>query len=293
MKGTEFKSPILCKYPTGCLLPAEFLNKLVCLIKLVCPYSGNLNLESLWSFLQQVWPITNFFEQQINISSKKLVEEHARKWPSKRILLQVWLETPWLTVFAQNCSKRHASFFSFSDRHEVSPLPSRQLQRHICPHLRVSAGVYDKPTSPSPTPPSPSPLSLSPHIKNWMLGHVSSFFASRDFEIRVTKWIRVLTITCPYHFIVRQRQMLRAVPVSEVFYEWKDTSSRYWVFGLDHQVYAPDYPQKCCCGCSILWRWRDVRDIYICHATLLNFLLFWRKEFIVLCFIGEFVNCNA
>lgn len=86
--------------------------------------------------LPRVWPITNFFEQQINISSKKLVEEHARKWPSKRILLQ--------------------------------------------------------------------------------------------------------------------RQILRAVPVSEVFYEWKETSSRYWVFGLDHQVYAPDYPQKCCCGCSIL-----------------------------------------
>ncbi|KAK2571297.1 Protein SSUH2-like protein [Acropora cervicornis] len=86
--------------------------------------------------LPRVFPITNFFEQQINISSKKLVEEHARKWPSKRILLQ--------------------------------------------------------------------------------------------------------------------RQKLRAVPVSEVFYEWKETSSRYWVFGLDHQVYAPDYPQKCCCGCSIL-----------------------------------------
>ena len=123
----------------------------------------------------------------------------------------------------------------------------------------AGAGVYDKPTSPSP--PSPSPLSLSPHIKNWMLGHVSSFFASRDFEIRVTKWISVLTITCLYHFIVLQRQILRAVPVSEVFYEWKETSSRYWVFGLDHQVYAPDYPQKCCCGCSILWRWRDLRDV--------------------------------
>ncbi|XP_015771956.1 PREDICTED: protein SSUH2 homolog, partial [Acropora digitifera] len=91
---------------------------------------------NIFEHAASVFPITNFFEQQINISSKKLVEEHARKWPSKRILLQ--------------------------------------------------------------------------------------------------------------------RQVLRAVPVSEVFYEWKETSSRYWVFGLDHQVYAPDYPQKCCCGCSIL-----------------------------------------
>ncbi|KAJ7394744.1 hypothetical protein OS493_000575 [Desmophyllum pertusum] len=41
-----------------------------------------------------------------------------------------------------------------------------------------------------------------------------------------------------------QRQTLRAVPVSEVKYEWKDTSTRFWVFGLDHKVYAPDYPNS-------------------------------------------------
>ena len=49
-----------------------------------------------------------------------------------------------------------------------------------------------------------------------------------------------------------QRHTLRAVPVSEVKYEWKDDTSRYWVYGLDHKVHAPDYPQQCCCGCSIL-----------------------------------------
>lgn len=84
----------------------------------------------------RVWPITSFFDQQVNIGSKRLVEEHSNKWPTKRIL----------------------------------------LQRHV----------------------------------------------------------------------------LRVVPVSEVHYQWKEFSSRFWVYGHDHKVYAPDYPQQCCCGCSIL-----------------------------------------
>ncbi|KAL9959449.1 hypothetical protein ACROYT_G032774 [Oculina patagonica] len=56
----------------------------------------------------------------------------------------------------------------------------------------------------------------------------------------------------PSKRILMQRQVLRAVPVSEVKYEWKDTSTRFWVYGLDHKVHAPDYPQQCCCGCTIL-----------------------------------------
>ena len=49
-----------------------------------------------------------------------------------------------------------------------------------------------------------------------------------------------------------QRHTLRAVPVSEVKYEWKDKNTRFWVYGLDHRVHAPDYPQQCCCGCTII-----------------------------------------
>ncbi|XP_077868667.1 protein SSUH2 homolog [Saccoglossus kowalevskii] len=51
---------------------------------------------------------------------------------------------------------------------------------------------------------------------------------------------------------LQQRQRLRAVPVSEVAYTWKDTNTRFWVYGNEHKVHAPDYPQQCCCGCSIL-----------------------------------------
>lgn len=52
--------------------------------------------------------------------------------------------------------------------------------------------------------------------------------------------------------ILMQRQTLRAVPVSEVHYKYKENTSRFWVFGHDHKVYAPDYPQQCCCGCVLL-----------------------------------------
>lgn len=51
---------------------------------------------------------------------------------------------------------------------------------------------------------------------------------------------------------LQQRQRLRAVPVTEANYTWEDFSSRFWVYGLERKVHAPDYPQQCCWGCSIL-----------------------------------------
>ncbi|XP_070536454.1 protein SSUH2 homolog [Ptychodera flava] len=51
---------------------------------------------------------------------------------------------------------------------------------------------------------------------------------------------------------LQQRQRLRAVPVSEAHYNWKDVSTRFWVYGNERSVYAPDYPHQCCWGCNIL-----------------------------------------
>ncbi|XP_023931689.1 protein SSUH2 homolog [Lingula anatina] len=51
---------------------------------------------------------------------------------------------------------------------------------------------------------------------------------------------------------LQQKHNLRAVPVSEVNYTWKEVNTRFWVYGNDRQVYAPDYPQQCCWGCEIL-----------------------------------------
>ncbi len=51
---------------------------------------------------------------------------------------------------------------------------------------------------------------------------------------------------------VFQRHELRSVPVNEVNVSWKDKSYRFWAYGAEKKVYCPDYPQQCCCGCTIL-----------------------------------------
>jgi hypothetical protein len=57
-----------------------------------------------------------------------------------------------------------------------------------------------------------------------------------------------------FHFarIIMQRQRLRAVPVSECAYTWSNKPGRFWVYGQEMTVYAPDYPQKYCCGCNVM-----------------------------------------
>ncbi|XP_061187106.1 protein SSUH2 homolog [Saccostrea echinata] len=52
--------------------------------------------------------------------------------------------------------------------------------------------------------------------------------------------------------ILKQRQQLRAVPVTEVHYTWENEQGCYWIYGLEREVYAPEYPQKGCWGCNIL-----------------------------------------
>ncbi|KAL5014504.1 hypothetical protein ScPMuIL_008774 [Solemya velum] len=51
---------------------------------------------------------------------------------------------------------------------------------------------------------------------------------------------------------LQQRQQLRAVPVTECAYRWKDHNTRFWIYGDNKRVHAPDYPQQCCWGCQIL-----------------------------------------
>jgi len=50
-----------------------------------------------------------------------------------------------------------------------------------------------------------------------------------------------------------QRQQLRSVSVSQCSYSWDNLDGQFWVYGKELSVYAPDYPQKYCWGCSILW----------------------------------------
>ncbi|CAG0919517.1 unnamed protein product [Notodromas monacha] len=52
--------------------------------------------------------------------------------------------------------------------------------------------------------------------------------------------------------IVAQRQQIRIIPVTQVSYEWKSYSGIFVMLGFENRVHCPDYPQSCCCGCSIL-----------------------------------------
>ncbi|XP_035228804.1 protein SSUH2 homolog [Stegodyphus dumicola] len=51
--------------------------------------------------------------------------------------------------------------------------------------------------------------------------------------------------------ILKQRQVLRMIPIGEVRFQWKSTNGIFYVYGFERKVYFVDYPQKCCC-CSIL-----------------------------------------
>lgn len=66
------------------------------------------------------------------------------------------------------------------------------------------------------------------------------------------KMIDTHTRKWPTELILRQKHVLRGVPVTEVHYKWGDVNSRFWVYGTEKKVYAPDYPSQCCCGCSVL-----------------------------------------
>ncbi|XP_070559145.1 protein SSUH2 homolog isoform X2 [Ptychodera flava] len=52
--------------------------------------------------------------------------------------------------------------------------------------------------------------------------------------------------------ILMQRHSVRVIPVTNLHCNWKSESFSYFVYGFEHRVHAPDYPQQCCCGCSIL-----------------------------------------
>jgi len=56
----------------------------------------------------------------------------------------------------------------------------------------------------------------------------------------------------PLRLILQQRQKLRSVPVFETHFRFDNKEGRFWVYGHQHSVYTDDYPQTCCCGCTIL-----------------------------------------
>ncbi|XP_077870109.1 protein SSUH2 homolog [Saccoglossus kowalevskii] len=49
-----------------------------------------------------------------------------------------------------------------------------------------------------------------------------------------------------------QRQKIRVIPVASIYSNWNNNSFSYFVYGFEHKVHAPDYPQQCSCGCTLL-----------------------------------------
>lgn len=56
----------------------------------------------------------------------------------------------------------------------------------------------------------------------------------------------------PTEKILMQRHSVRIIPVTQALYRWKGQESDFFVYGFEKKVYAPNYPQQCCCGCTVL-----------------------------------------
>ncbi|XP_053209412.1 protein SSUH2 homolog [Panonychus citri] len=50
---------------------------------------------------------------------------------------------------------------------------------------------------------------------------------------------------------VFHRQKVARIPIVRVYYSWKTFLGHFWVYGTERFVFAPNYPQKSCCGCTI------------------------------------------
>ncbi|XP_016862023.1 protein SSUH2 homolog isoform X11 [Homo sapiens] len=52
--------------------------------------------------------------------------------------------------------------------------------------------------------------------------------------------------------VLQQRQTIELIPLTEVHYWYQGKTYVYYIYGTDHQVYAVDYPERYCCGCTIV-----------------------------------------
>eukprot|EP00042_Codosiga_hollandica_P038098 m.306473 g.306473 ORF g.306473 m.306473 type:complete len:193 (-) comp55306_c1_seq6:13-591(-) len=77
-------------------------------------------------------------------------------------------------------------------------------------------------------------------------------FPEQDINLASQRLIPQHMQQWPLERILRQRHVVRSVPVSEADFSFKDKRGRFWVYGLDRQVWAPEYPHKCCCGCTVM-----------------------------------------
>ncbi|XP_068940145.1 protein SSUH2 homolog isoform X1 [Petaurus breviceps papuanus] len=52
--------------------------------------------------------------------------------------------------------------------------------------------------------------------------------------------------------VLQQRQTIELIPLTEVHYWYQGKTYLYYIYGLENKVYALDYPERYCCGCTII-----------------------------------------
>ncbi|XP_014460037.2 protein SSUH2 homolog isoform X3 [Alligator mississippiensis] len=52
--------------------------------------------------------------------------------------------------------------------------------------------------------------------------------------------------------ILQQRQTIELIPITEVHYQYAGKTYLYFIYGLENKVYTLDYPERYCCGCTII-----------------------------------------
>ncbi|XP_019355324.2 protein SSUH2 homolog isoform X1 [Alligator mississippiensis] len=48
------------------------------------------------------------------------------------------------------------------------------------------------------------------------------------------------------------RQTIELIPITEVHYQYAGKTYLYFIYGLENKVYTLDYPERYCCGCTII-----------------------------------------
>ncbi|XP_005089285.1 protein SSUH2 homolog [Aplysia californica] len=82
----------------------------------------------------------------------------------------------------------------------------------------------------------------------WPINH----FPEQEINSASNNLVHQHSSKFPSERMLMQRHRVRIVPVTQVFYKYKDDQDSFFVYGFEHKVHAPDYPAQCCCGCSIL-----------------------------------------
>ncbi|XP_075618637.1 protein SSUH2 homolog isoform X4 [Balearica regulorum gibbericeps] len=73
-----------------------------------------------------------------------------------------------------------------------------------------------------------------------------------DPEISLASQRAIAEHSAAFARILRQRQTIELIPITEVHYQYAGKPYLYYIYGLENKVYALDYPERCCCGCTIV-----------------------------------------